>query len=43
MLSNWALVAWLLSIASELRGFVFLLTSYVGAPQVGKVLVHRFV
>jgi hypothetical protein len=42
VLPNLALVALLLSIASELRGFVLLLTSCVGAPPVGKVLVHRF-
>jgi hypothetical protein len=43
MLSNLALVALLLSIASEFRGFVLLLTSCVGTPPVGKVLVYRFV
>jgi hypothetical protein len=43
MLSNLVLVALLLSIASELRDFVLLLSSCVGAPPVGKVLVHKFV
>jgi hypothetical protein len=38
-----ALVALSLSFASKLRNFVLLLTSCVGAPPVGKVLMHRFV
>jgi hypothetical protein len=35
-LSNFALVALLLSIASEPRSFVLLLTSCVGAPRCAK-------
>jgi hypothetical protein len=41
VLSNLACVALLLSIASELKSFVLLLTSCVGAPLVRKVLVAQ--